>query len=139
MRDSEIKVDILEGGINEVFDENNKSNAFLALREIRWNENSSYKLDIRKWFTSSTGDEIPGKGVSFMTEEGPHTLTEALLAHNYGRTQQVIESIKNREDFLPCVKDALDRLGSDLSCRITVEKVEDEDTVFYDPKEILGV
>lgn len=138
MRDSNIQVDILEDGINEVFDENNKSNAFLALREIRWNENSSYKLDIRKWFTSTTGEEIPGKGVSFMSEEGPHTLTEALLKHGYGKTQNVLESIKDRDDFLPYVKETLDSLGSDLSCRITVEKAED-DEVFYDPKEILGV
>ena len=55
----------LDPSVDKIFDET-PGNSFLAVRKLRWNQNSEFKLDIRKWFTNSNGEEIAGKGVSFM-------------------------------------------------------------------------
>ena len=94
----EFKLEI-DSSIDEVIDEVPGS-SFIALRKLRWSENSSFKLDIRKWYTNSEGEEIAGKGVSFMTDEGPDNLIEVLLKHNYGDTRKTLNGIKDREDFL---------------------------------------
>ena len=94
----EFKLEI-DDSINEVFDEVPGS-SFLALRRLRWNESSPFKLDIRKWYTNNEGEEIAGKGISFMTEDGPDNLIQALLKHGYGDTQKTIDGIKDRDDFV---------------------------------------
>ena len=86
------------GDIDRTFDE--KGNTFLALRKIAWGEGKPEKLDIRKWYMSSDGDETVGKGVSFITDEGPHELTRALVEEGYGHTEDVINGIKDRDDFM---------------------------------------
>lgn len=116
----------LEEGFDHVFDE--KANTFLALRKIYWNNKEEPKLDIRKWYTSSDGTEKMGKGVSFLTDEGPHELTRVLLVNGYGNTEQVLESIKDRDDF----KTSLVKVLGDDS-----DIVDDIDTGYYDPKEVL--
>lgn len=130
----------IDDSVNEVFDEVS-GNSFLALRKLRWTESGQFKLDIRKWYTNSEGEEIAGKGVSFMTEEGPGNLIEALLKHGYGDTRKTLDGIKDREDFLPIVKDILDEKKSDLGELIIERKpsIDDIDESFYDPKDILGV
>ena len=128
----------IDPSIDEVFDEGVGS-SFLALRMMRWNENSPFKLDMRKWFTSPDGQEVAGKGFSFITENGPHELVKALLKHNYGETREVLDQIKGRDDFLYNVKEVLDNLGSDAGNLITVKPYsENESGSFYDPKELLG-
>ena len=123
----------LEGTIDEVFDELPGSNSFLALRKLRWSPNSDYKLDIRKWFTNSNGEEIAGKGVSFMTEEGPDNLIQALLKNGYGDTRKTIEGIKDRDDFIPVLSEMI---KNDEIHEFKIPE-GDEGTSFYDPKEIL--
>ena len=56
----------IDPSINEIVDES--GNTFIALRRLRWNSNSPFKLDLRKWFVSSTGEETAGKGLSFIIE-----------------------------------------------------------------------
>ena len=126
----------IDPSIDEVFDEGVGS-SFLALRMMRWNENSPFKLDMRKWFTGPDGQEVAGKGFSFITDNGPHELTKVLLKHNFGNTREVIDQIKGRDDFLPNIKDVLDEMGSNLGNLITVKSItEKESGSFYDPKEL---
>ena len=89
----------LHDDVNVVFDE--KGNTFLALRKLTWgdNVNSIPKYDIRKWYVSPEGDEVVGKGVSFLTEDGPNNLTEALVAEGFGNTKVLLELINNRSDI----------------------------------------
>lgn len=127
----------IDPSVNEVFDETS-GNSFLALRKLRWNESSPFRLDIRKWFTNADGEEIAGKGVSFMTPEGPENLIQALLKHGYGDTRKTLNGIKNREDFLVCVKEVITENGMDLdSVDISIDQL-DRNASFYDPKSILG-
>lgn len=116
--------------IDEIFDEGS-GNSFLALRKLRWNSDKPYKLDIRKWFTNSDGEEIAGKGVSFITEEGPKELINALIKHGYGDTKEILEGLQTRDDFII----SLNSLGVDESY---IGTGSDEDKKYYDPKELIG-
>lgn len=135
-RNMEFNLEI-DHSIDEVFDEGVGS-SFLALRKIRWNENSPYKLDIRKWFTNSDGSEVAGKGVSFITENGPNGLVKALLKNNYGDTRDVLDSIKTRDDFLYNVKSVLDEMGENSDLIAVKPSGEDSETTFFDPKELIA-
>ena len=59
----ELKLE-LDQSVDEVIDEVPGS-SFIALRKLRWSENSPFKLDIRKWYTNSNGEEVAGKGISY--------------------------------------------------------------------------
>lgn len=128
----------IDPSIDEVIDEVPGS-SFIALRKLRWSPTSSFKLDIRRWYTNNTGEEIAGKGISFMTEQGPDNLIQALLKHGYGDTRKTLDGIRERPDFLENVKDVLDEMHSDLGGLI-VERAPSTDIeeLFYDPKSILG-
>ena len=76
-----------------VIDEMN--NRFIAVREVSWYGKPS-KLEIRRWNVDSNGREMPDKGFTFMTEEGPHNLTEILVREGYGDTKVLKEYIDNR-------------------------------------------
>ena len=89
----------IDDSVNEVFDEG-VGNSFLAMRRLRWSEDGQFKLDLRKWITNSEGEEIAGKGFSFITEEGPANLVNCLLKHGYGDTRKTLEGLQDREDFI---------------------------------------
>lgn len=126
----------IDNSVNVVFDEV-PGNSFLALRKLRWSPNSSFKLDIRKWYTNSSGEEIAGKGVSFMTDEGPENLIQALLENGYGDTRKTLNGIKDRDDFAVAVKEVIMENNINLdSIDISIDQLESAS--YYDPKSILG-
>ena len=127
----------IDESVNEVFDEAPGSNSFLALRKLRWSETGNFKLDIRKWYTNSEGEEIAGKGVSFITEDGPNNLINALMKHGYGETRGILESISGRPDFLPNVKRVIGNMNTTLD-NIDDDQEEDTDADYFDPKNIFG-
>jgi hypothetical protein len=102
---------VISPDVNIIVDE--KGSNYLALRKVKWFDND-YKLELRRW-TSNAEGEIPGKGVSFMTEEGPHELAKALVEAGYGDTNELLEILNSRDS----------------------ESYEDDDNL-YDPKELLG-
>lgn len=117
-------------GREDIIDE--KGNQVIQLRNIYYKNNEdNVKLDIRKWAVGEDGKEIMGKGLSFLTEEGPNTLAEVLLDRGYGNTQKVLTVIKDREDFKPALNTILGK-GDDLYDSTVME---DEETTFYDPKQ----
>lgn len=126
----------IDNSVNVVFDEL-PGNSFLALRKLRWSSDSPYRLDIRKWYTNAAGEEIAGKGVSFMTPEGPDNLIQALLENGYGDTRKTLNGIKNRDDFAIAVKEIITENNIDLdSINISIDQLESAS--YYDPKSILG-
>ena len=108
--------------MDEIFDE--KGNTFLAMRKIQWCKEGvepdpdKAKLELRKWHMSAEG-EIAGKGFSFLTEEGPHELVNALISNGYGHTNEIIDLLKQRDDFNESV----------------VCNKEDQDDEYFDPRE----
>ena len=73
-------------------------NTYVALRKIQWTDKSEYKLDLRKYVTSSDGEEKAQKGCCF-DEETAHELVKTLAATGYGYTDDIIAAIKDRPDF----------------------------------------
>lgn len=102
-----------------------KGNVFVALRKLTWGDKTTEpKFDIRKWYSSAEG-ETAGKGVS-MSKDGLDELTSVLLSQGFGKTDEILESIKDREDF----ERSYDKV-------IKGVVFDDEDDTFYDPKEVL--
>lgn len=130
----EFKLEI-DPSIDEVIDEVPGS-SFIALRKLRWSETGPFRLDVRKWYTNSDGEEIAGKGVSFMTDEGPENLMAALLKHGYGDTRKTLSSIKDREDFLPAIKEIIVENDIDLDS-VEIASIDSLSGNFYDPKSII--
>ena len=127
----------LDPSINIVFDEL-PGNSFLALRKLRWNTNSPFRLDIRKWYTNSNGEEVAGKGVSFMTPEGPENLVQALIENGYCDTRKTLRGLKDRDDFVVAIKEIITENNIDLdSVDISIDQL-DGGASYYDPKSILG-
>lgn len=105
-----------------------KGNQALFFRRVSWGGREA-KPEIRKWFVDGTS-ETPGKGFSFMTEEGPHELIKTMTSLGYGKTDEILENISKREDFPVAVKKVLGK-GIDQMVE-EYDSVELEDV--YDPR-----
>lgn len=127
----------IDDSINEVFDEG-VGNSFLAMRRLRWNETGTFKIDLRKWITTVDGEEIPSKGFSFITEEGPENLVNCLLKHGFGNTRKTLEGLQDREDFVPEAMRILSKKGALPEGSFANIQDEEGSGSFYDPKEMLG-
>lgn len=117
----------LDDSCDYVIDEK-PGNAFIALRKVAWGDAAEAKLELRKWFVKSDGDETPGKGVTFMTEEGPHELVRTLADIGYGHTTDILRILRDRDDY----KEALRAIDHP-------ETPSSDKTMYYDPKECIGV
>ena len=112
-KDTDINIrPVLFDNLDTVVDERNAS--FIAIRRVQWckgdeepNRDKS-KLEIRRWMIDSNGEEKAGKGLSFLTDEGPHELAKALVHHGYGHTKDVLLELKSREDFKDSVEHLFD-------------------------------
>ena len=82
-----------------------KGNQALFFRRVSWGGRDA-KPEIRKWYVDGSS-ETPGKGFSFMTEEGPDELVKILTETGYGKTDEILENISKRDDFGISVKKVL--------------------------------
>ena len=107
-----------------------KANQAVFFRRVSWGGREA-KPELRKWYVDGT-KETPGKGFSFMTEEGPDELVRIMTEIGYGKTDEVLSNISKRDDFSVSVKRIL---GKGLD-----ELVEECDSVeieeVYDPKSL---
>lgn len=99
--------------VDFIFDEK-PGNSFLAMRKVRWGNSGEYKLELRKWFLKADGTETPGKGFTFMSDNGPDNLAEVLVGQGYGNTKKLRDLIDSRPDK------------------------EEDNTILFDPKECIG-
>lgn len=126
-----IKFEIKENGINELIDEGT-GNSSIMLREVGWNGRDP-KLEIRKWIID-VDKETPMRGLSFITEQGPHTLTEVLVEKGFGNTEKLITNIKDREDFDDSLVKVIGKKKIEKSKNTEVTISEDD---YFDPKSVL--
>jgi hypothetical protein len=95
-------------GLDVTFDE--LGSRFLALRKVQWvnkgeePDESKAKIELRKWMVDKEGAERANKGFSFLTEEGPHELARVLVHEGFGRTKDILNEIRVRDDFVEAVK-----------------------------------
>jgi len=126
----DLKYEYQEDGINRIIEE--KGNYFSALRMVRWKDSAEYKLDLRKYKSDESG-EIPLKGYSFMTEDGPSELMSVFIEEGYGDTTQIANSIFTHRP------DICDRIVSLVNGETTVDIPDGVDPAeFYDPKELIA-
>ena len=105
-----------------------KGNQAIFFRRVSWGGRDA-KPEIRKWYVDGTS-ETPGKGVTFMTEEGPDELVKVMTEVGFGKTDEILENISKREDFGISVKKVL---GSGIESIIDqYEDIELEEV--YDPR-----
>lgn len=113
-----------------------KGNTFIALRKIDWGNKGDYKLDLRKYYASETGETM-SKGLSFLTEDGPHELTKVLIETGYGNDDEVADAIiENRPYVVAKIKKEIES-NSDKWDKIVALGNDDEDN-FYDPEELIS-
>lgn len=118
----------LHGDLDEIFDE--RGSSFLAMRKVQWAKEDEgpdpdkAKLELRRW--TINGDKEQGlKGMTFLTEDGPHNLAKVLVSKGYGDTKELLKVLVNRPDF----KNSVKSLGE-------LEEVE-EDGEYFDMRDIL--
>lgn len=101
-----------------IFDE--KGNQFESLAMESWNGRPA-KLSLRKYTINKEGKEIPNKGFSFLTPEGPSRLAEELVRRGYGDTNILLNILKDRDD-------------------VNSDEIEDmqSDDEYFDPKDIFA-
>lgn len=127
----------MEEGIDHILSE--AGNSFISLRKIRWKETSDFKFDIRKYYLTN-GEERAAKGIS-LDEEACNNLPIALLEEGFGDTKEVLNTIKDRDDFNSALSvlsdEQIESVGIDPS---TVEKEEYYDPTkdFFDNEEVDG-
>ena len=113
---------------DRVFDE--KGSTFLSMRRIAWGVPQSetpdpkkVHLELRKWHMRD-GKEMADKGFKFLTEDGPHELTKALIEEGFGHTKEILTVLKERDDF----RESVETLYDDSS---------DASGDYFDPRAIL--
>jgi len=110
------------GDIDEVVD--SKGNSVIMLRKIAWGEKGKEKLELRRWIVDINSEQAL-KGVTFLTDDGPHNLVNILLEKGYGKTEEVLTTLSTRSDF----KEALESMNK--------PKNNKKSSRYSDPKEIL--
>jgi hypothetical protein len=110
------------GDIDEVID--NKGNSVILLRKMTWN-NGKEKLELRRWIVD-INEEKPLKGVAFLTDDGPDNLVNVLVDKGYGKTHEVLQVLKRRDDF----EEALENLNKKPNAK--------KSSKYLDPKEMLS-
>ena len=104
-KNSEFKYSIR--GINRIIEE--RGNQLIRFSQIAWVgpeedvDESKIKYDLRRFVTEQDGTERMLKGVSFLSNNGPHELANVLVEENFGDTTKILESIKTRSDFADAV------------------------------------
>lgn len=80
-----------------------------TVRKVQWvkegNEpdESKAKIEIRKMYVNAESERT-GKGYTFSTEEGPGELVVGLIDAGFGKTKDILRSVRKREDFLEAAK-----------------------------------
>ena len=112
-----------------------KGNTFIALRKIDWGNKGDYKLDLRKYYASESGETM-SKGLSFLTDDGPDELTKVLLETGYGNDDEIVDVILEKRPYIAAKikKEVESRKDFD---NIVAFESDDEDE-FYDPEELMA-
>ena len=114
-----------------------KGNAFISLRKIDWGDIGVFKLDLRKYYASESGETMQ-KGVSFLTEEGPHELTRVLVETGYGYDEELVETLlTHRKGVVAKIAQVLNDPNQSYDLTNELERELEDEEVFYDPEELI--
>ena len=105
------------------------------VREDNEPDETKAKVEIRHVSIKDT-EEIPLKGYSFSTPEGPGELVKGMIEAGFGDTKEILKAVVKRDDFKQAVEtfDQEEDLGTegetfdmrDLLLRLSTESDEEE-------------
>ena len=108
-----------------------KGNSYTQLAYERWNEDSQFRLALRKFYSSAKG-ETAGKGVTFMTEEGPSELINALLKEGYGNPDDIANiCVQNRPDIIGSIVYNFGHNSESDEDHDTIDNVDDKPLMYF--------
>lgn len=108
-----------------------KGNSYTQLAYERWNEDNQFKLALRKFYSSAKG-ETAGKGVTFMTEEGPSELINALLKEGYGNPDDIANiCVQNRPDIIGSIVYNFGHNSESDEDHDTIDNVDDKPLMYF--------
>ena len=73
------------------------------------------------------------KGVSFLTDDGPHNLVDTMTKLGYGNTENILTNIKNRKDFEESLVKVIGKKKVSKAKEETIEISEDD---YFDPESL---
>lgn len=114
---------VIVDGVDILVEEGN--NTSINLRKVYWEdiknpkEDPKAKFELRKYTINKDGDEVAGKGVTFLSEDGPDLLVETLIEAGFGRTENILRCVSKRPDAeeIVCLlknEDETKQIGIDL-------------------------
>ena len=106
-------------------------NTFVALRKLTWGDSTNPKLDLRKYYNTEQGERVH-KGVS-LSDEGADELTKVLCETGYGDTEEILQGIKDRDNFMSSLVNVI---GKD---NIPETDMEIKDSDYFDPNSIFDM
>jgi hypothetical protein len=90
-----------------------KQNTYISLRKVKWGDSAEPRVDLRKYITTANGERM-SKGVSFMTDEGPHELANVLVEQGYGDTRRILDALATRNNLKVVTKEVDDEEYFDI-------------------------
>lgn len=79
----------MDPNVDEILEEH--ANTYIALRKIKWGNSKNYKIDIRKYTATESGERML-KGCS-LTDEGVNELVTNLIRLGYGKDDAIQTAI----------------------------------------------
>ena len=108
-----------------------KGNSYTQLAYERWNEDSQFRLALRKFYSSAKG-ETAGKGVTFITEYGPSELINALLKEGYGNPDDIANiCVQNRPDIIGSIVYNFGHNSESDEDHDTIDNVDDKPLMYF--------
>lgn len=115
-------------GADEVFEE--RGNQFSRFAKVSWGDSDKEYTEVRRYTMNENNEEIPLKGMTFLTPEGPKELAKAIIKTGHGETEEYLEVLSEREDF----SKALNTIVGKDSPHYDPDIPEDE---YFDAKEFI--
>ena len=132
-----IKYEINKEKPQHVVDE--KGNKYLQLAWTRWNDRGEYKLELRSFYSTNDGYH-PGKGVSFLTEDGPNELVKCMVEDGYGDDDELFDVIVNNRSnlYAKFANHFMNKDENEIKDIIDNNYEDESDDEFYDAEDLLG-
>lgn len=124
----------------EVIDE--RGNSYIMFAKYKWFGKGDFKLGLRTFYSTPEGERI-GKGITFLTDEGPNELTRALLEKGYGHAESIAKTLRgSRPEIIGAVIDELNDMTEEEkhACEdayVNCDDYLDNDSDMFDPEDLL--
>lgn len=123
-------------------------NKHLQLAKYKWNGKGDFKLGIRNYYSNSDGEHV-GSGISFLTEDGPNDLINALLENGHGNPDDIVKTcLEKRPEICGAFISAFDEIDinncsklihfRDSYDALSSNSDNNKEEEFYDPEELLS-